>query len=140
MNNRGQPKIFSEEEFEQLVFEYLDLIYKKQNENIKDIPTFYGFYLFVNEKKQCSYHTIRRCFDEYWADIKKDFQEIRTDIIARGATVGVYNSTMSIFGLKNWCGWSDNPKSIYENPENKEDDPLTKALKEEAERMQNEAD
>ena len=133
MKDRGQPKIFTKEEFSELVFEYLDFIYSKQNEKLRDIPTFYGFYLFANEKKTCSYHTIRRCFDEYWADIKKDFQEIRADIMMRGVS-------MSIFGLKNWCGWSDSPKTIYEKQEHKEDDPLTKALKEEAERMQNETD
>ena len=106
-NNRGQPKTFTEEEFKNFVFEYMDFIYDKQENSLKDTPTFYGFYRFVREQKECSYHTIRRCFDEYWADIKKEFEDIRADLLSRGASIGIYNPTMTIFALKNWCHWKD---------------------------------
>ena len=85
----------------------MNLIYDKQDNGEKDTPTFFGFYRFVREKKECSYHTIRRCFDEYWADIKKEFEDIRADLLSRGASIGVYNVTMIIFALKNWCNWKD---------------------------------
>lgn len=107
MAKRGQPKTFTEEEFKAYVFDYMNLIYDKQDQGEKDTPTFFGFYRFVSQKKQCSYHTIRRCFDEYWADIKKEFEEIRADLLSRGASIGVYNTTMIIFALKNWCHWKD---------------------------------
>ena len=113
--SRGQPKKFKEDEFKEYVFEYLNEIYDMQSNGGKDTPTFFGFYRFVNKKKECSYHTIRRCFDEYWADIKKEFEEIRADLLSRGAMLGVYNSTMTIFGLKNWCGWKDNPQTELDN-------------------------
>ena len=106
-NNRGQPKTFTEEEFKNFVFEYMDFIYDKQENSLKDTPTFYGFYRFVREQKECSYHTIRRCFDEYWADIKKEFEDIRADLLSRGASIGIYNPTMTIFALKNWCHLKD---------------------------------
>ena len=89
---------------------------------------FFGFYRFVREKKECSYHTIRRCFDEYWADIKKEFEDIRADLLSRGASIGVYNVTMIIFALKNWCNWKD--KAEVENTVNVEDlTPLSELLK-----------
>ena len=97
MASRGHPKVFTEEEFKDYVFEYMNLIYDKQDNGEKDTPTFFGFYRFVREKKECSYHTIRRCFDEYWADIKKEFEDIRADLLSRGASIGIYNPTMTIF-------------------------------------------
>ena len=106
-NKRGQPKTFTKQEFKDFVFEYMDFIYDKQENSLKDTPTFYGFYRFVRQQKECSYHTIRRCFDEYWADIKKEFERLQSDTIMTGGMLGKYNATMSIFGLKNWCNWKD---------------------------------
>ena len=114
-NERGQPKTFTKQEFKDFVFEYMEFIYDKQENSVKDTPTFYGFYRFVREKKECSYHTIRRCFDEYWADIKKEFEDIRADLLSRGASIGIYNPTMTIFALKNWCKWADKPSEETEN-------------------------
>lgn len=103
----GQPMTFERDEFYEYVLEYISEIYEGQDDGRRDMPTFYGFYLFLKQRKDCSYHTVRRCFDEYWADIKKDFTELRGDVVARGASLGVYNSTMAIFALKNWCNWKD---------------------------------
>lgn len=103
----GHPKVFSKEEFTDLVFGYMDKIYEEQGTETNDTPTFFGFYRYVKDIKPCSYHTIRRCFDEYWADLKKEFEDIRADLLSRGASLGVYNSTMVIFALKNWCNWKD---------------------------------
>lgn len=138
--SRGQPKVFEEQEFKNFVFQYLNEICQSQSGDNPDIPTFYGFYNFVKEKKECSYHTVRRCFDEYWADIKKDFQDVRSDLLVRGGMLGKYQPTMTIFGLKNWCGWGDSGKVADYGAEEEEDDPLTKSLKEEAERLNEDAD
>lgn len=132
--------MFEEQEFKDFVFQYLNEICQSQSGDSPDIPTFYGFYNFVKEKKECSYHTVRRCFDEYWADIKKDFQDVRSDLLVRGGMLGKYQPTMTIFGLKNWCGWGDNGKVADYGAEEEEDDPLTKSLKEEAERLNENAD
>lgn len=138
--SRGQPKVFEEQEFKDFVFQYLNEICQSQSGDSPDIPTFYGFYNFVKEKKECSYHTVRRCFDEYWADIKKDFQDVRSDLLVRGGMLGKYQPTMTIFGLKNWCGWGDSGKVVDYGDTEEEDDPLTKSLKEEAERLRENAD
>ena len=128
MADRGQPKVFTEEEFKDYVFEYMNLIYDKQDNGEKDTPTFFGFYRFVREKKDCSYHTIRRCFDEYWADIKKEFEDIRADLLSRGASIGIYNPTMTLFALKNWCNWSDKPENENEEKQEMQTE-LLKAIK-----------
>ena len=107
----GKPKKFKKEEFMDYVMSYMDEIYEKQNFGEKDTPTFFGFYKFLKAKKDCSYHTVRRCFDEYWADIKKDFESIRADLLSRGASIGVYNVTLIIFALKIWCNWKDKSES-----------------------------
>ena len=127
-NKRGQPKTFTKQEFKDFVFEYMDFIYDKQENSLKDTPTFYGFYRFVREQKECSYHTIRRCFDEYWADIKKEFEDIRADLLSRGAIIGIYNPTMTIFALKNWCKWADKPENENEEKQEMQTE-LLKAIK-----------
>lgn len=120
MTNRGQPKKFKRDEFNTYVFEYLNLIYEKQNNGEKDTPTIYGFYKYVSQFKECSYHTVRRCFDEYWADIKKEFEEVRGDLLSRGASIGIYNVTMIIFALKNWCNWKDKSDDNNKSDEDKQ--------------------
>lgn len=127
-NERGQPKTFTKQELKEFVFGYMDFIYDKQENSLKDTPTFYGFYRFVREKKECSYHTIRRCFDEYWADIKKEFEDIRADLLSRGASIGIYNPTMTIFALKNWCKWADKPENENEEKQEMQTE-LLKAIK-----------
>ena len=93
----GQPKRFKKKEFENYVLDYFADIYEQQTEDgTTDIPTFYGFYRYVSQRRDCSYHTVRRCFDEYWADIKKDFEAIRADLLVRGGAMGRYHCTMVI--------------------------------------------
>jgi len=49
------------------------------------------------------YNTLNKIFPE----VKHDFDKIRADTIASGAMIGKYHATMTIFALKNWCGWED---------------------------------
>lgn len=107
--SRGKPRKFTKEQFEQLVFDYFEYIYNSQSEKTADIPTFYGFYKYVNDITPCSYRTIRYTFDDYLPDIKKDFEEIRANLLVRGTSLGKYQPTIVIFALKNWCSWSDRP-------------------------------
>lgn len=115
----GQPKKFKKQEFENFVYEYLNEIYHNQNDENVDIPTFYGFYQYVSQRHDCSYRTVRRSFDEYWTVIKKDFEDIRADLLIRGGSIGKYNTAMVIFALKNWCKWRDNPADDTDGAENK---------------------
>ena len=51
--------------------------------------------------------TIYTSLNKYFPAIKKDFEQIQSDIIAEGGMLGHYQSAMSIFALKNWCKWTD---------------------------------
>ena len=50
--SRGQPKVFEEQEFKDFVFQYLNEVYQNQNTDDPDVPTFFGFYNFVKERKE----------------------------------------------------------------------------------------
>ncbi|MBQ5545246.1 MAG: hypothetical protein IIU00_06165 [Clostridia bacterium] len=63
-NVAGQPKRFKKKEFENYVLDYFADIYEQQTEDgTTDIPTFYGFYRYVSQRRDCSYHTVRRRYD-----------------------------------------------------------------------------
>lgn len=79
--------------------------------------------------------TIYNYLNKYFPTIKAEFEQIQSDTIASGAMLGKYQSTMSIFGLKNWCGWGDNGKTASYGADNAEIDPLTASLRELAEEM-----
>lgn len=103
---RGRPKTFgNKKELIRLYAEFCDHI----REN--------GFYTIPSQSAFCRYmrenyggadrHTVYTSLNKYFPNIKKEFEELRSDTIAEGAMLGRYNSTMSIFALKHWCKWSD---------------------------------
>lgn len=101
------------------------------------VPTQSSFCRWLAEHyEETDRKTIYNYLNKIFPTIKKDFEQLQSDIIMQGGMLGKYNPTMSIFGLKNWCGWGDNGNNAYNRGEEKrEDDPLTKALREEAERL-----
>lgn len=116
MAGRGKKLFKNKDNFFEEILNYFDSIYYEQDEEDSrpETATFYGFYRYMHDKTGCSYRTIRRCFDEYWTDIKKDFEEIRADLLVRGAAKGKYNPTIAIFALKNWCKWTDKQEVTQE--------------------------
>lgn len=58
---------------------------------------------FKATDRRTIYNTLNKIFPE----VKDDFDKIRADTIASGAMLGKYHATMTIFALKNWCGWED---------------------------------
>ena len=102
----GQPKKFSSGE------ELITLWYEFCNEIIdggfKKVPTKTAFCRWITQKyKQIDRRTLYNSINEYFPSVKKDFEQIQSDTIAEGGILGKFNSTMSIFGLKNWCNWKD---------------------------------
>lgn len=106
------------------------------------VPTQTAFCRWLEkEYEKTDRKTIYNSLNKIFPSIKKDFEQLQSDLIMQGGMMGKYNPTMSIFGLKNWCGWSDSGRvTTGRYDEEKAEDALSKALREEAERMQNETD
>ena len=103
------------------------------------VPTQTAFCRWLEkEYEKTDRKTIYNSLNKIFPSIKKDFEQLQSDVIMQGGMMGKYNPTMSIFGLKNWCGWSDSGRvTTGRYDEEKQEDALSKALREEAERMQN---
>ena len=103
------------------------------------VPTQTAFCRWLEkEYEKTDRKTIYNSLNKIFPSIKKDFEQLQSDVIMQGGMMGKYNPTMSIFGLKNWCGWSDSGRVVSGRyDEEKAEDALSKALREEAERMQN---
>ena len=108
--------------------------------NFSTVPTQTAFCRWLErEYEKTDRKTIYNSLNKIFPEIKRDFEQLQSDTIMQGGMMGKYNPTMSIFGLKNWCGWSDSGRVVTGRyDEEKAEDALSKALREEAERMQNE--
>lgn len=115
LNARGQPKRFnSGAKLIQLFSQFCDYITDEacyeiipsQTEFCKWLSTEYGS---VDRK------TIYNSLNKYFPAIKSEFERLQSDVIAQGGMLGKYQSTMSIFVLKNWCKWEDKPSAGSDN-------------------------
>lgn len=134
----GQPRRFeSAEDFIELWDEFCCEIC---DSGYEIVPTQTAFCKWLRENyKATDRRTIYNALNRYFPELKKEFKQIQSDVIAQGGMKGKYNPAMSIFSLKNWCGWSDSGQvTTGRYDEEKVEDALSKALREEAERMQNE--
>ena len=106
MASRGQPKKIKSKQ--QLIELWSDFC-----EHIREIdyaitPTQTDFCIWLrNEFDNCDRKTIYNALNKYFPTVKSEFERIQADTITSGAMLGKYNSTMSIFALKNWCKWTD---------------------------------
>ena len=131
----GQPRRFeSAEDFIELWDEFCCEIC---DSGYEIVPTQTAFCKWLRENyKATDRRTIYNALNRYFPTIKKEFEKIQSDTVAQGAMVGKYQSTMSIFALKNWCNWGDSGMLSSYGAEQIEDDPLSAALKEEGLRME----
>ena len=96
------------------------------------VPTQTAFCRWLEkEYEKTDRKTIYNSLNKIFPSIKKDFEQLQSDVIMQGGMMGKYNPTMSIFGLKNWCGWSDTGKRTgeKEKEENAKLDRLIEAIK-----------
>ena len=140
MAKRGQPKRF--ESAEQMIALWSDFCNEIVLNEFNTVPTQTAFCRWLSQNYDgTDRKTIYNSLNKYFPSIKKEFEQLQSDVIMQGGMMGKYNPTMSIFGLKNWCGWSDSGRvATGRYDEEKAEDALSKALREEAERMQNETD
>ena len=140
MAKRGQPKRF--ESAEQMIALWSDFCNEIVQNEFNTVPTQTAFCRWLSQHyEDTDRKTIYNSLNKYFPSIKKEFEQLQSDVIMQGGMMGKYNPTMSIFGLKNWCGWSDSGRVVTGRyDEEKVEDALSKALREEAERMQADAD
>ena len=92
------------------------------------VPTQTAFCRWLEkEYEKTDRKTIYNSLNKIFPDIKKDFEQLQSDVIMQGGMMGKYNPTMCIFGLKNWCGWSDTGKRTDEK-EKEENDKLNRLI------------
>lgn len=104
----GRPKKFeSGEDLLNDLLLYLDDIRER---GFEEVPTKANFCKFLSRYygEDCNRTTVYHSLKEYYNDFKKDFEQALSDFIAEGGMLGKYQSTMTIFCLKNWYSWTDN--------------------------------
>jgi hypothetical protein len=110
----GQPRKFeSGAELIELWTLFCDDIVRN---DYKDIPSQTSFcrWLAANYRA-VDRKTIYNTLNEYFPTIKGEFERLQSDTIAQGGMLGKYNSTMSIFVLKNWNSWVDKVETTNTN-------------------------
>ena len=134
-----QTKPFRFESEEQFIGLWRDFCDEIVRSGFATVPTQTAFCRWLADNyEETDRRTIYNYLNKIFPTVKKDFEQMQSDVIMQGGMMGKYNPTMSIFGLKNWCGWSDNGRvTTGRYDEEKAEDALSKALREEAERMQN---
>lgn len=102
----GRPKAFnSASKLIELFRQFSDEIVEN---GFKDVPTQTSFSRWLKSHfRDVDRRTIYNALNKYFPEVKEEFDQIRADVLAQGALLGEYNSTMTIFGLKNWCRWTD---------------------------------
>lgn len=106
MAGRGQPKkIKSGKQLIDLWTSFCEYI---RDTEYTIAPTQTDFCRWLSKEfDSCDRRTIYNALNKYFPTIKGEFERIQADTITSGAMLGKYNSTMSIFALKNWCKWTD---------------------------------
>lgn len=109
-----KPKKFkSDKEFIQLFADFCDHIVEN---DFYTIPTQTAFCKYLAQHYRATDRkTIYNYLNKNFPTIKAEFEQLQSDIIAQGAMLNKYNSTMSIFALKNWCKWTDRTDNTNTN-------------------------
>lgn len=113
MAGRGQPKkIKSSKQLIDLWTSFCEYI---RDTEYTIAPTQTDFCRWLSKEfDSCDRRTIYNTLNKYFPTVKGEFERIQADTITSGAMLGKYNSTMSIFALKNWCKWTDKQEVTQE--------------------------
>ena len=135
MAGRGQPKKIKSGK------QLIDL-WTSFCEYIRDVeytitPTQTDFCRWLSKEfDSCDRRTIYNALNKYFPTIKGEFERIQADTITSGAMLGKYNSTMSIFALKNWCKWTDKQEVTQFTADDVKQDALSQSLEAMAEDLE----
>lgn len=110
----GQPKRF--ESGEQLIALWYEFCAEIVEDGYKIAPTFteFGKWLAV-PLDETDRKTLYNALHKYFPEVKSVVEGARADVVAQGTMLGKYQPSMSIFALKNWCGWTDRMETQNEN-------------------------
>ena len=117
---RGKPRAFKNKN--ELLELYEEYCLEVKNNGFLEAPTILNFQSWLERQHcgTCDRKTIYLTLNKYYPTTKKEFERIRADTLVDGAISGKYIPSITIFGLKNWCKWADNPAD-----EEKQDNELT---------------
>lgn len=104
---RGQPRVFRSGAhlFESIAAFCDDII--EQGYTVLPSKTEFCRWYAGRYKRKINRRTVWMAMDVYYPDVKAAVNELISDVLAQGAALGFWNSTITIFVLKNWCHWSD---------------------------------
>ena len=110
----GQPKRF--ESGEQLIALWNDFCAEIVEDGYKIAPTIteFGKWLSV-ALDETDRKTLYNALYKYFPEVKNIVEGARADVVAQGTMLGKYQPSMSIFALKNWCGWTDRLETQNQN-------------------------
>lgn len=74
----------------------------------KEYPTKMGFADFCGKDRSTVWHSV----NHYYPEVKRQWQETIEQVLINGVNAGVYQQTMTIFILKNWCDWTDKRETV----------------------------
>lgn len=130
----GQPKKFSSGKI--LIELFRDFCNEIIENEFNRVPNQTNFCKWLEKHySTVDRKTIYTSLTKYFPTIKKNFEQIQSDVIAEGSMLGHYQPTMSIFALKNWCKWTDKQEidvSTIDDNTRQEVEKLVSTVKEES--------
>ena len=91
---------------EHLMTLYIEFLKHIRDNEYSIYPTKVNLSSFIG----ISYSSLCRYLSDYKSDFKPLYDNILADILTEGVISGAYDRQMTMFCLKNWCGWADNTK------------------------------
>lgn len=108
----GQPKKF--ESGEELVELFREFCRYVEAGGFTILPTQSKFCDWLEDSyKPVAIRTIWISLNKYYPSVKSEYDRLLSDTLTQGAALGMYNVTMTIFCLKNWCNWKDKQETEH---------------------------
>lgn len=102
----GRPRVFKDaDDLLQAFSDYIDHI---RVADFSEVPTRANFATWTGADRKTIYNTI----NQYFPQTKSIYSDMLADCLSEGAISGVYDRTITIFCLKNWCNWADKAENV----------------------------
>ena len=91
---------------EHLMTLYIEFLKHIRDKDYSIYPTKVNLSEFIG----MSYSSLCRYLNQFKDEFKPLYDNILADILTEGVIARAYDRQMTMFCLKNWCGWADNTK------------------------------